>query len=65
MYNACRLLLSIFGLASLVACASYPLNAPIDEIDPSSGYRLENLALGDKNSDEVFVILALSGGGYL
>ena len=63
MYNACRLLLSIIGLAFLVACASYPLNAPIDEIDLSSGYRLENLALGDRNSDEIFVILALSGGG--
>ncbi len=63
MYNACRLLLSIIGLAFLVACASYPLNAPIDEIGPDSGYRLTNLALGDQNSDETFVILALSGGG--
>ncbi len=63
MYNTFRLLLSIFGLAFLVACASYPLNAPIDEIDLSSGYRLTNRSLGDKNSDETFVILALSGGG--
>jgi len=63
MYNTFRLLLSIIGLASLVACASYPLNAPIDEIDLASGYRLTNLALGDQNSDETFIILALSGGG--
>ena len=61
--HACRLLLSIIGLASLVACASYPINAPLDEIDQSSGYRLNNRTLGDKNSDETFVILALSGGG--
>ena len=60
---ACRLLLSIIGLMSLVACASYPINAPLDELDQSHGYRLNNLTLGDKNSDETFVILALSGGG--
>ena len=63
MYNTFRLLLSIIGLASLVACASYPLNAPIDEIDLSSGYRLTNRTIGDQNSDETFIILALSGGG--
>ena len=55
--------LTIIGLACLAGCASYPLNVPIDEIDPSSGYRLNTMALGDKNSDEIFVILALSGGG--
>jgi len=63
MLQICRLLVTIIGLSSLVACASYPLNVPIDEIDQSSGYRLTNRALGDKNSDETFVILALSGGG--
>ena len=63
MNNTFRLLLSIIGLASLVACASYPLNAPIDEIDLSSGYRLTNRTIGDQNSDETFIILALSGGG--
>ena len=63
MYNIFRQLLSITGLAFLVACASYPLNAPIDEIKPASGYRLTNRTLGDQNSDETFVILALSGGG--
>ncbi len=59
---ACRLLQLIIGLASLVACASYATNAPLDEIDQSSGYRLNNLILGDKNSNERFVILALCGG---
>ena len=63
MHHARRLLLSTIGFASLAACASYPINAPLDGIDLSSGYRLNNLALGDKNSDETFVILALSGGG--
>ena len=63
MNTICRQSLTIIGLACLTGCASYPVNVPIDEVDLSSGYRLENLALGSKNSDETFVILALSGGG--
>ena len=56
MYNTFRLVLSIIGLAFLVACASYPLNAAIDEIDSSSGYRLTNRTIGDQNSDETKVM---------
>lgn len=44
-------------------CASYPVNPPLQQIDKNTGYRLGNLTLGEKNSDEVFVILGLSGGG--
>ena len=47
----------------LSACASYPINEPLESLDTEVGYRLNNRALGDKNSDELYIILALSGGG--
>jgi NTE family protein len=50
---------------SLEACASYPLNPPLDHDSASQGYRYENLKDDDssKNSEETFVILTFSGGG--
>jgi NTE family protein len=47
----------------LNGCASYPVNAPLDKIESEAGYRLNNRILGEKNSDNVFIILGLSGGG--
>lgn len=44
-------------------CASYPVNPPLQHTDDSTGYRMSNRTLGKKNSDELFVILGLSGGG--
>lgn len=44
-------------------CASYPVNPSLDKIDPQSGYRLQNIEMNRGNSDETFIILALSGGG--
>ena len=52
MNNTFRLLLSIIGFAPLVACASYPLNVPIDEIDLSSGYRLTNRTIPEESASE-------------
>jgi len=49
--------------ALFCGCASYPLNPPLQHIDDKAGYRLGNRTLGEKNSDDVFVILGLSGGG--
>lgn len=49
--------------ALFAGCAHYPVNEPLERIDTDSGYRLNNRELGPGNSDEVFVILALSGGG--
>ncbi|NCF50868.1 hypothetical protein GWP57_04595 [Gammaproteobacteria bacterium] len=63
MKSACRPLLLILSCVSLWGCASYPLNDPIEEINSSTGYRLENLPPGPGNSDDLYVILALSGGG--
>jgi predicted acylesterase/phospholipase RssA len=55
-------------------CAHYPVNGPLTKFDGKGGYRFSNLALrqggrqggegGDHNTDGVFVVLALSGGGY-
>lgn len=53
----------ILFFALLLGCASYPLNGPLQQIDDDTGYRLNNRTLGDKNSDELFVIVGLSGGG--
>jgi NTE family protein len=50
----CALLLS--------ACAFTPDNPPLAEYRPNAGYDFERLGRGD-NSDELFVILAFSGGG--
>jgi len=47
----------------LSGCASYPVNPPLQRVDENAGYRLTNLTLGEKNSDDLFVIVGLSGGG--
>jgi len=44
-------------------CASYPVNPPLPQIEENLGYRMSNRTLGENNSDELFVILSLSGGG--
>lgn len=44
-------------------CASYPVNPPLQRVDENLGYRMSNRTLGEKNSDELFVIVSLSGGG--
>lgn len=56
--------LACLALALLLpACASFtPGNPPLARHAPESGYRFERLERGD-NSDELFVILAFSGGG--
>lgn len=45
-------------------CASYPVNPPLQHIDDNAGYRMINRTLGEKNSDGLFVVLGLSGGGF-
>ena len=56
------LLLAAACSCTLAACASRPINAPIAEIDRSSGYRFETRQLRD-NDKENLVVLAFSGGG--
>lgn len=58
-------LFGLFVLYALLcsACASYPVNPPLQQIKQETGYRLTNRTLGEKNSDELFIVLSLSGGG--
>lgn len=46
----------------LVACAGQPINGKLGEFDGTSGYRFDRLSL-EGNSNDLFVILAFSGGG--
>ena len=46
----------------LAGCAHYPINPPLERLDPEAGYRFRNLS-SRGNSDELFVILTFSGGG--
>src|SRR5262245_314366 len=48
---------------ALAGCAHYPVNARLERFGVRAGYRFGNLAAWENNSDEVFVVLALSGGG--
>ncbi len=54
----------IFGLLLLVVsgCAHYPVNQPLDQYDPGSGYRGKYMG-SPENSDEVILYLTFSGGG--
>lgn len=55
------------GAAWLSGCAAYPKTPRLNAYDLSQGYRFEQLPLSPpaspRNSDELFVILAFSGGG--
>ena len=56
---------SLFALALAVllgACSPYFVNGKLDEVNKDAGYRYDKLS-GDGNSDDLFVILAFSGGG--
>jgi NTE family protein len=45
-----------------VACAHYPVNAPMAAVNPGAGYRFQN-AVNQTNSDDLLLMLAFSGGG--
>src|SRR6267378_5365142 len=44
------------------SCAHHPVNAPLAAVDGRTGYRFENAAFST-NSDDLFLMLAFSGGG--
>lgn len=62
MRGALRPLLAGALAVTLGACASAPANVKLVRHDPDAGYRYANLA-SDDGSEELFVILAFSGGG--
>jgi len=48
---------------AMPGCAHRPANAKASAIDPRAGYRFANTPAQPGNSDDIFVILAFSGGG--
>jgi NTE family protein len=58
-----RGLLIVTLALGLAACATSPLNVKLDRQDTSAGYRYANLTTDRDNGDDLFVILAFSGGG--
>jgi len=55
-------LIGIAWIALLGGCATRPVNPPITEVNPSTGYRFETRQAHAKDKDNL-VILAFSGGG--
>ena len=57
---------SLLVLASLLllgGCATRPVNPPITQTDPTTGYRFETRQAVSTNSKDNLVVLAFSGGG--
>jgi NTE family protein len=53
----------VIGLFWLTGCVQAPINQPLAAFNPETGYRVSNALAEDPSGDEVFVILAFSGGG--
>ena len=61
---AVRLMLCFLPIWELVGCASRPINLPIAQVDPNSGYRPHLLIQKRQNNDpHTFFVLSFSGGG--
>jgi NTE family protein len=59
-----RLLIGLLAIVALAGCASRPINEPITQFDPKSGYRPYLLIPKRQNNDpHTLFILAFSGGG--
>ena len=56
-------LLLLAALLLLGGCASRPVNPPITQTDPRTGYRFETRQAVSTSSKDNLVILAFSGGG--
>lgn len=54
--------LGIIFLVVLAGCAHYPVNRPLKQADPQTGYRAKNLVSGEKD-DQLLLMLSFSGGG--
>jgi predicted acylesterase/phospholipase RssA len=62
MTTFAALLLVVATSVALTGCGTHFANAKLTTYDEKAGYRFDNLSRDD-NSDELFVILAFSGGG--
>lgn len=59
-----RRLLAIAALAVLLgACGTFPKNTRLDQFDKNVGYRFDTLEAGPKNTDSLFIVVVMSGGG--
>lgn len=59
-----RSILTILAILVLAGCASRPINAPITQVDPRSGYRPYLLLPKRQNNDlSTLFVLSFSGGG--
>jgi NTE family protein len=62
--SAVRWMLRFFVILALLGCASRPINVPIAQVDPNSGYRPHLLMHKRQNNDpHTFLVLSFSGGG--
>jgi len=63
MISFARTIFSLLALLILLAgCATRPINPPITQADPRTGYRFETRQAQDKDKENL-VVLAFSGGG--
>lgn len=58
-----RLFFILLLALQLSACAHYPINQQSHSFNKQTGYRFDNLKLGPRNTDDLFVCLTFSGGG--
>lgn len=62
--RAVHILILSFLMLVFAGCASRPINVPIDQVDPQSGYRPHLLIHKRPNNDlHTFFVLSFSGGG--
>ena len=57
------LMVVLFLLLQLSACAHYPLNKQSHSFDKHAGYRFDTLQSSASNTDSLFICLTFSGGG--
>jgi NTE family protein len=55
----------LIALVLLLACAHFPVNAPIDHTDPKYGYRVSATSGDTDDSQQLLLIVNFSGGGTL
>ena len=53
-----HIVLSIVGLIVISACTTFHKNTALTRYEPAQGYRFNSLALGEKNTDSLFVVVA-------
>lgn len=63
-YSGCQWLFAAIVVSYLSACsATYPVNPPLAQVNPESGYQIQNVRRSTDNTDQALVLLAFSGGG--